>query len=192
MSGYSLCKTLFISMSSSVTLAVLMRAPVHESEILHYTVCVWDVYNQNKMAPWLIIIFFFSPEQLKTVSVNAGGSVVVPCPEMEGREFVFNLFKDQEMIYNCTRSDENNATSCKPPFTRVGVVQHEKEENNSSHFSLSVVNASSLGIYRCDGMVMFPPPLLKKTSALEILVLVKGKYSKEVQRLLNQTPEAHL
>lgn len=107
----------------------------------------------------------------------------VPCPESPGNEVTFTLFKDQEMIYNRTRSHEDNATNSRPPYSRVGIVLHVNTENESAHFWLTGVNASSLGVYRCEGIVTFPPPLLKKTSDLRVLVLVKGKYSSEVQRV---------
>nr|ARP51378.1 CD28 [Oplegnathus fasciatus] len=112
--------------------------------------------------------------QLQTVHVPVGGHVSVPCPELPGKEVTFNLFKDQEMIYNWTRSHEKNATNYEPPHARVGVVLREKADNKSVHFRLTEVNASSLGVYRCEGMVTYPPPYLKKTSDLRILVLVEG------------------
>ncbi|KAI3365737.1 hypothetical protein L3Q82_000747 [Scortum barcoo] len=112
--------------------------------------------------------------QLQIIRAPVGSNVLVACPELPGREMTFSLYRDDEMIYNCSRSHEKNGTRCKPPYTRVGVEVHENATSESVHFRLTGVNASSLGVYRCESVVTFPPPFKTKTSDLETLVLVEG------------------
>ncbi|KAM7375117.1 hypothetical protein PAMA_014278 [Pampus argenteus] len=93
--------------------------------------------------------------QLKTMHVLAGHNVSLPCPKLKGELMNFRLFKDDEEI------NLNASTSVR-----------ELKHNGSTSFILSGVNASSRGIYRCEGRVTFPPPSLKNN--LMILLLIEG------------------
>ncbi|XP_049426212.1 T-cell-specific surface glycoprotein CD28 [Epinephelus fuscoguttatus] len=113
-------------------------------------------------------------DQLKIACVAPGHNVSVPCPKLTTQDVTFYLLKEEEVIYElaCIR---NNATSdCEQSNTGVGVELQENTENKSAGFTLTGVNASSYGIYRCEVHIMFPPPLRKVPSTLSILVRVKG------------------
>ncbi|XP_078100215.1 uncharacterized protein LOC144513028 [Sander vitreus] len=112
--------------------------------------------------------------QLNMDCVPVNGNVSVPCPEFEGEDVTFELHKDDKVIYLTCNPDGNNRSLCKPPYTRVGIEHHQKKENKSVSFMLTGVNASSYGIYRCDRIITFPPPLTTVQSTLWILVLVEG------------------
>lgn len=118
---------------------------------LYITLCV--------TSPW-ILITFFSSDQLRSVCVPVGANVTVPCPVSDNSESSFNLFHADERIYNHTCS-----------HCHAGVELHT--ENKSASFKLIGVNSSSSGIYRCEGTVMYPPPLIKRNK--RTLVLIEGK-----------------
>lgn len=100
----------------------------------------------------------------------------VPCPWSRAEQLKFNLLQDGRIIYkHHTCSNGGNAPDCEPNNTRMGVEVQENTENKSVSFLLTGVNASSHGIYRCEGIVMFPPPLVSVPSDLGILVLIRGK-----------------
>ncbi|XP_070786799.1 T-cell-specific surface glycoprotein CD28 [Enoplosus armatus] len=124
-------------------------------------------------------------DQLETVCIPAGHNVTVPCPKLIGEDVTFNLLKDQEVIYNYTSGDEKNSPNYKPAYTRVGMELHENKENNTVSFMLTGVNVSRHGIYRCEGIVMFPPPFIKVQSASRILVLVEGHQCKDNKNCVN-------
>ncbi|CAB1452832.1 unnamed protein product [Pleuronectes platessa] len=106
--------------------------------------------------------------QLNTVCVPGREDVFVPCPNVTADEIRFKLFKEQELISNATCTRENKTLKCTSLQTRVGV----KVEQGSVDFVLTGVTESSYGSYRCEGLVMFPPPL--KTVPSAVLKLVKG------------------
>lgn len=134
--------------------------------------------RQTQSSNWqLNSITFFSADQLKTVCVPAGDNVLVPCPKSAAEVVKFNLLQDGEIIYSYTYNHGRNALNVTPPDTRVGVELHENVENKSLSFMLTGVNVSSHGIYRCEGIDMFPPPLVPVPSDRRILVLIEGKYS---------------
>ncbi|XP_044043976.1 T-cell-specific surface glycoprotein CD28 isoform X1 [Siniperca chuatsi] len=110
-------------------------------------------------------------DHLKPVCVPAGGNVTVPCPNLDGEDMAFNLLKDQKVIYNHSKTQEKNASNSE------AVELHENQVNNVS-FRLIGVNASFHGIYRCEGIVMFPPPYITERNPLGILVLVEGHQCK--------------
>ncbi|XP_034407531.1 uncharacterized protein si:dkey-1h24.6 [Cyclopterus lumpus] len=105
-------------------------------------------------------------DQIKIVCVPAGGDVPVPCPKLTGEDVIFNLFKDDEVIYNHTCIGDKQAPDCKPQYTRAGVKLLE----NTDSFMLTRVNASSYGIYGCEGIRIFPPPFIKSTLWMQLLV----------------------
>ncbi|XP_032362650.1 uncharacterized protein si:dkey-1h24.6 [Etheostoma spectabile] len=118
-------------------------------------------------------------DRLEIVCVPANDNVSVPCPELEGEDVTFKLFKEDKMIYNHTyNAEKNNASHGKPPYTRVGVELHQNKENKPDSFMLTGVNASSYGIYRCEYVVTYPPPLKTVPSTLRILLLVEGDHCK--------------
>nr|BCK60956.1 T-cell costimulatory receptor CD28 [Sebastiscus marmoratus] len=106
----------------------------------------------------------------KTVCVPAGNDVFVLCPDLTGQEVTFNLFKDEEVIYNHTCFHEKLTANCKPRHTVLGVELRDT-------FMLTGVNASSYGTYRCEVKVMYPPPFLQACSAC-IHVQVEGHQCK--------------
>ncbi|XP_062270680.1 uncharacterized protein si:dkey-1h24.6 [Scomber scombrus] len=108
--------------------------------------------------------------KLKTVCIPDKHNVSIPCPDMTGEDFGYTLFKDEKVIHNHTCSLGKNALNCKLN-TSMGVLL---ERNNSSAFILTGVTAENYGIYRCEGMVTYPPPYINDASALRILVLVQG------------------
>ncbi|XP_075950918.1 uncharacterized protein LOC142952825 [Anarhichas minor] len=111
-------------------------------------------------------------DQIKIVCVSAGDNVSVLCPKLTGQHVTFDLYKDDEMIYNHTCIRDKQAPNCKPRYTRAGVVLRENTDNESFSFTLTGVNANSYGLYGCEGTAMFPPPFRKST--LWILMLVEG------------------
>ncbi|XP_042369155.1 uncharacterized protein LOC121962898 [Plectropomus leopardus] len=114
-------------------------------------------------------------EKLKIARVPVGVNVPVPCPKLTTEDVTFNLLKDEEVFYNSTCIREKNAQNCTPSYTRMGVeLQENTEYNNSVSFLLTRVNTSSYGIYRCDGIIIYPPPVRKVQNTM-ILVLVKGQ-----------------
>ncbi|XP_060889011.1 T-cell-specific surface glycoprotein CD28-like [Labrus mixtus] len=127
-------------------------------------------------------------DKLKSVCVAAGDSVSVPCPNMTGEDFRLNLFKDQELIYNHSCSHNNKAPDCKLPL-RVDLQLHKKTDNDSVSFLLIGVNASRHGVYRCEGQVRFPPPLLPAVpGAASILVLIEGHQCKVPKQESSDNP----
>nr|XP_046238200.1 uncharacterized protein si:dkey-1h24.6 [Scatophagus argus] len=112
--------------------------------------------------------------QLKTVCVPARGNASVPCPELSTGEAKFNLFHDEQIIYNLTCESKGDTPQCKPPHRTVGVEPHVNSENNSVSFVLTGVNASHHGVYRCERTSLFPPPLITASSQVWIVVLVEG------------------
>ncbi|XP_062236501.1 T-cell-specific surface glycoprotein CD28 [Platichthys flesus] len=109
--------------------------------------------------------------QLKTVCAPGREDVFVPCPNVTADEIRFKLFKEQELISNVTCTRENNTLTCTLLHTTVG-VKVENQRQGSVDFVLTGVTESSYGSYRCEGLVMFPPPL--KTVPSAVLKLVKG------------------
>ncbi|XP_020509588.2 T-cell-specific surface glycoprotein CD28 [Labrus bergylta] len=127
-------------------------------------------------------------DKLKSVCVAAGDSVSVPCPNMTGEDFRLNLLKDQEVISNHTCSLGNKAPDCKSS-SRGWVQLHIKTDNDSVSFLLKGVNASSHGVYRCEGQVRFPPPLLPAVpGAVSILVLIEGHQCKVPKQECSDNP----
>ncbi|KAM8904111.1 T-cell-specific surface glycoprotein CD28 isoform 2-T2 [Spinachia spinachia] len=94
-------------------------------------------------------------DQIKTVCVPVGVEVSVPCPNSTGQEVIFNLYKDDEEI-------------CEHVCNKAGMKQGKDDKS----FTLTVVNASSNGMYGCQRTVTYPPPLTKST--LWIIVHVEG------------------
>ncbi|TKS66336.1 T-cell-specific surface glycoprotein CD28 [Collichthys lucidus] len=112
-------------------------------------------------------------DQLRKVCVPVGGNVTVPCPVSDNSESSFNLFHADERIYNHTCS-----------HCHAGVELHT--ENKSASFKLIGVNSSSFGIYRCEGTVMYPPPLIKRNK--RTLVLIEGQQCNKVCRTTKVEP----
>uniref|UniRef100_A0A3Q3WGP1 Immunoglobulin subtype domain-containing protein n=1 Tax=Mola mola TaxID=94237 RepID=A0A3Q3WGP1_MOLML len=131
-------------------------------------------------ALWILVIH---THILKNVCVSVGGNVSVPCPWSHAEQLKFNLLQDGRIIYmHRTCRNGGNAPDCEPNNTRMGVEVQENTENKSVSFLLTGVNASSHGIYRCEGIVMFPPPLVSVPSDLGILVLIRGHQCNNVCR----------
>ncbi|XP_070813974.1 T-cell-specific surface glycoprotein CD28 homolog [Chaetodon trifascialis] len=113
-------------------------------------------------------------DQLKTFCVPPGDNVTVSCPKLDANHVIFKLLQDEEMIFNHSYIRDKKALNYKPPHSRVVVELHEDKENISASFRLTGLNASSHGIYRCEGTVIFPPPLRTVSSDWRILVLLEG------------------
>ncbi|KAK9523870.1 hypothetical protein VZT92_017755 [Zoarces viviparus] len=111
-------------------------------------------------------------DRIKIVCVPAGHDVSVPCPKLTGKDVIFDLYKDDEVIYNHTCIRDKQAPNCKARYTRAGVELRENTDNESFSFTLTGVNANSYGIYGCEGSAMFPPPF--RTTTLWMLMLVEG------------------
>ncbi|XP_031707667.1 T-cell-specific surface glycoprotein CD28 [Anarrhichthys ocellatus] len=111
-------------------------------------------------------------DQIQIVCVPAGDNVSVPCPKLTGQHVTFDLYQDDEVIYNQMYIRDKQAPTCKPRYTRAGVEVRENTDNESFSFTLTGVNANSYGIYRCEGTDMFPPPFRRST--LWMLMLVEG------------------
>lgn len=116
----------------------------------------------------------FPADRLNTVCVPVGGNVSVPCPNSSAEDITFSLFKDGECVHQHTQisgaTTPNQNTSTNP-------VDVEYPSANSPNFTMTGVNASSHGIYRCEVTIMFPPPVIPLYSDPGILVLIEGKYS---------------
>ncbi|XP_068575593.1 T-cell-specific surface glycoprotein CD28 [Cebidichthys violaceus] len=121
-------------------------------------------------------------DHIKIVCVPAG-DVSVPCPKLTGRDVTFDLYKDNKMIYNHTRNPEKQPPNSTPRHSRADVELRENTDNKSFSFTLTGVNASSYGIYGCEGTAKYPPPFIRST--LWTLVLVEGHQCKNDYR----TPE---
>ena len=139
-------------------------------------VCVEEtptVTNQNKNVHPESFSHHLSPDTLKTVCVSAGENVSVPCPKIKAKaELVtFNLFQNEELVYNHTCSPG----ACTALYTtKMGL--HENTENKSVSFVLSGVNTTDHDFYRCEMKNSYPPPFITEAGDL-ILVLMKGNYS---------------
>ncbi|XP_035005641.2 uncharacterized protein si:dkey-1h24.6 [Hippoglossus stenolepis] len=107
--------------------------------------------------------------RLKAVCVPGRENVSVTCPNVTADEIIFKLFKERELISNVTCTRENNTLKCTSLYTRVG-VEVENIRQKSMDFVLTRVTESSYGTYRCESLVMFPPPLKTVHSAGMILV----------------------
>lgn len=113
---------------------------------------------------------------MNIVFVQVGDRVSVPCPNSSAEDVAFRLFKDGEMIDQYRWSRVGGTPTGNLTTNSVG-VEYENVQNNSFRFTLTGVNASRHGIYRCEGTVTFPPPLIELSSDLSVLLLTEGKYS---------------
>lgn len=123
-------------------------------------------------------IAVFSSDRPKIVCAPVGGRVSVPCPGPSAGQVKFSLFKDGEAInqYTCNRGINTSL-----PNTNTVGVDSKEAENNWFNFTLPGVNVSSHGIYTCEGVVSFPPPLKNLPSTPGILLLIEGKYSSGIE-----------
>ncbi|XP_068612597.1 uncharacterized protein [Brachionichthys hirsutus] len=120
---------------------------------------------------------------LKTVCVPAGDNVSVPCPQTDGDEVKYNLFHAEQVvyIYKCTKK-KGDGVNCETLLSTAGAELHGNAENQSVSITLVGVTTSSYGIYRCEGTVVVPPPMMTEGSDLRVLVLLKGHHCKQVCR----------
>ncbi|XP_061841109.1 uncharacterized protein [Nerophis lumbriciformis] len=136
--------------------------------------------NQFKMSVWVFVIFLVSEippttptesncpckYELKAVTVS------VPCPKMTGEDVTFRLLKDEREICKRKCSYAKDILECEPnPKCSLAL----RESNESVSFILTGDPARTSGLYRCEGMVTFPPPFKMETSAMRILVHVEGR-----------------
>lgn len=119
-------------------------------------------------------IAVFTPDRLNIVCAPIGGRVIVPCPNSSADQVKFRLYKDGENIHHHMCNREINTSNNYPSTNAVG-VEYKGAENNFS-FTLTEVNASSHGIYRCEAISTFPPPLKELPSTPGIILLIEGKY----------------
>lgn len=109
-------------------------------------------------------------DEPRPVCVPPGADVDVPCPKVTADDVTFNLFVGDEMMNNHSRI---HGVECISSTGRVLCELHTNNENKSASFRLLKVNASSQGIYRCEGTIMYPPPL-KYVHSDKVLVQVQG------------------
>ncbi|XP_061660028.1 uncharacterized protein si:dkey-1h24.6 isoform X2 [Syngnathoides biaculeatus] len=136
-----------------------------------------------KMRTWVIVIMlgFFQPTTTKRQCACkyelqpecTHDPVTVPCPKMAGEEVRFNLLKDEQVIYNQACYYKNNLLNCESN-TSADLGLHEAKASVS--FVLTGKAATKGGLYRCEGIVTFPPPLLKQRSDVSILVHVASHH----------------
>lgn len=107
----------------------------------------------------------------------ASDNVLVPCPDSTGEETKYNVYRNNEIIFTYNYNVGSNGSTSGPLFVRMGMEPYQNAKDTLVGFTLSRVNISSRGIYRCEGTVTFPPPLLQLQSQQWILVLIEGKYS---------------
>lgn len=97
----------------------------------------------------------------------------VPCPNMTGENFRFNLLKNHKVIYH----HEDNAGNGTTAYSGAGVeFLKAKTGNESISFRLKRVDARSHGAYRCEGTKLYPPPMLPPVYAVGKLLLVEGLF----------------
>ncbi|KAK5847621.1 hypothetical protein PBY51_016734 [Eleginops maclovinus] len=108
--------------------------------------------------------------QLNIISVHAGDNVPVPCPKLTEEDTIFSLLKNEEEIVTYKSVHGDNSTL---PTTTAGVVIHEDRKKQSFHFTLMGVNASIVGVYKCEAKVIRPPPIMLRPSTVWVLVQVK-------------------
>ncbi|XP_061548181.1 T-cell-specific surface glycoprotein CD28 [Phycodurus eques] len=139
------------------------------------------------MRAWVIVILLgyrFSPAgttqrqcpcqyELHAVCAHDPATVSVPCPKMAGEDLTFALLKDEQVIYNQKCNYTNNALDCESNTSADLVL---REANTSVSFVLTGETARKGGLYRCEGMVTFPPPFKTQMSAVRILVHVEGHH----------------
>lgn len=113
------------------------------------------------------------PATVKTVCVPERDNVLVPCPDLTAEDIKYNVYRDNEVVYTYEYNHKNNESTS----VRVGMEPYKNAKDIPVGFMLTRVNTSSLGIYRCEGIVKYPPPLLQLQSQQWILVLIAGKYS---------------
>lgn len=118
-------------------------------------------------------IAVFSADRPNIFCVPIGGIVTVPCPNHSSEDVKFNLLKDGTKIkeHECTSGNTSNSQAS----TDTAGVKSKGAEN-PFNFTLTVVNASSHGLYRCEGTILFPPPLRTLTTTPEVLLLIEGNY----------------
>nr|XP_057908185.1 T-cell-specific surface glycoprotein CD28 [Doryrhamphus excisus] len=121
--------------------------------------------------------------ELKTICEHAPATLSVPCPMMTGEDVSFSLLKDEHVIYNYKCNSTGDILECESNPSSGVMLQ---EVNESISFILTGEAASNDGLYRCEGMVTFPPPFRKDTSAVRILVHVEGR------RCRDSSVETHL
>lgn len=133
------------------------------------------------------LTFFFSPATLKTVCVPAGDNVLVPCPDSTREDMKYDVYRNNEIIFTYNYNRGSNGSMSGPLFVRVGMKPYQNAKDTLVGFMLTRVNISSRGIYRCEGTVTYPPPLLPLPSQQWILVLIEGKYSYHQGSIYNLT-----
>ncbi|XP_030007793.1 T-cell-specific surface glycoprotein CD28 [Sphaeramia orbicularis] len=119
-------------------------------------------------------------DHLITVCAAPRETVHVPCPYLGDKDLMFNLIKNEDVISNCVFSSTNKTLNCDHKLSSDIIVSE-----NQTGFNLTVTNASSHGIYKCDSQSTFPPPVEKATGPSKILVLVQG------HQCLRKTEEVH-
>lgn len=124
----------------------------------------------------LLNMAVYSSDRPKIVCAPVGGRVSVPCPDPSADQVKFSLFKDGEPIRHHTCNPGINTRTVQPNTTTVE-VDSKQAENDWCNFTLTEINTSNHGIYTCEGIVMFPPPLKYLPSTPGILLLIEGKYS---------------
>lgn len=142
-----------------------------------HRLCISENLNSRSLN-----IAVFSPDRPNIVCAPVGGRVSVPCPNPSANEVKFSLFKDGKDIHHHMCNGKNTSNS--HPSTTVG-VEYKEAEKNSFNFTLTGVNASSHGIYQCEGTILFPPPLKPLPSTPGILLLIEGKYSSGIYYVLD-------
>ncbi|XP_066518360.1 T-cell-specific surface glycoprotein CD28 [Hoplias malabaricus] len=109
--------------------------------------------------------------------VMVHGNISVSCPYFEGREMVFQLQKDSEILCSVKR----NVTSGRQlKLENMSITHHLNLENNSTSFILYNVTLNHTGLYICEGEKRLPPPVLT-AKEVQTIVIVEENLMKGVQ-----------
>lgn len=108
--------------------------------------------------------------------------VSVPCPDKSGyQKLTIKLYKDNEEIFRISCDQGNGTHDCPAPRSR-GALRYVDKDNA---FIITELTGSAYGIYYCEIIKTFPPPLITVPSTLKIQTL-EGRICKS-----NQTSTTH-
>lgn len=120
-------------------------------------------------------------DQLETICAAPRDTVHIPCPDLHNTDLVVDLIKNEKGISRCIFNSTTKTLNCVHELSSDIIVPE-----NQTGFNLTVTNASSHGLYRCDSRTIFPPPISKNTGPSKILVLVQG------HQCLSSMAEVHI
>uniref|UniRef100_A0A3B3VL77 Uncharacterized LOC106950962 n=1 Tax=Poecilia latipinna TaxID=48699 RepID=A0A3B3VL77_9TELE len=134
---------------------------------------------------WLLIILLSctTSEQQWDVQCTTAESpkyVFVPCPNMsagqvkaksEDTDVTYKLFKNEKLIQVCPKT-QKLCNQTDPD------IHPEKDENGTlAGFRLTRKAVPKQAIYKCEGKVTYPPPVISTNST--VLILEEGEYVRD-------------